>query len=198
MRELALLTFQTLDGVMQAPSQPEEDPSGGFQHGGWARLWWDEVMEQVGRFAMAEPYDVLLGRRTYDLFAANFPSAGDDHPLNRATKYVVTSSEAGLSWGPAVRIDGDVELAIRALKREDGSLLQVHGSWQLVQTLLAHELIDEYRLWTFPVVLGTGRRLFAEGAVPTSLRLVRTEPTSSGAVMSVYRRYSGSGKPSQP
>lgn len=189
MRELAILTFQTLDGVMQAPGRPDEDRSGGFEHGGWARPWWDDVMEQVGRFAMADPYDVLLGRTTYDLFAANFPSAGEEHPLNRATKYVVTSKPTDLPWAHSIPIQGDVVDQIQRLKREDAPLLQVHGSWQLVQFLREHELIDEFRIWTFPLLLGgrIGKRLFSEGAAPKSLDLVRTEPTASGAVMTIYR-----------
>ena len=187
MRELAILTFQTLDGVMQAPRLPDKDASGAFGGGGWAAPYWDDVMEQVGRVAMAAPYDVLLGRKTYELFAANFPAAGDEHPMNRATKFVATSTLNELEWTNSVRITGDIAAEISRLKDQDGPLLQVHGSWQLIQLLLSHGLIDEYRLWTFPVVVGSGKRLFGEGAVPTSLKLTRTEPCSSGAVMSIYR-----------
>ncbi len=187
MRELAILTFQTLDGVMQAPRLPDEHGSSGFERGGWAAPYWDDVMEQVGRVAMATAYDVLLGRRTYELFASNFPAAGDKHPMNKARKFVATSTLSELEWENSVRITGDIAAEVARLKSEDGPLLQVHGSWELVQTLMSHRLIDEYRLWTFPIVVGSGKRLFGEGTVPAALKLTRTEPCASGAVMSIYR-----------
>ena len=174
MRELAVLSFQTLDGVMHAPQD-------------WGAPYWDDVMEHVGRTAMADPYDVLLGRNTYQAFASNFTAAGDDHPLNKATKFVVTSTLNELEWKNSVRITGDVVAEVSRLKQEDGPLLQVHGSWKLIQTLLSHALVDEYRLWTFPVLVGSGKRLFAEGTARMDLKLARTEPCSAGAVMSVYR-----------
>ncbi|MEM9555730.1 MAG: dihydrofolate reductase family protein [Acidobacteriota bacterium] len=192
MRRLALLEFQTLDGVMQAPSVPEEDTSGGFSQGGWARPYWDDVMAHVMREAMSEPYDLLLGRTTYNLFASSFAEASEDNPvaamLNRATKYVVTSAHDELVWQNSKRISGDVAAQVARLKEQDGPLLQVHGSWQLVQTLLAHELVDECRLWTFPVVVGSGKRLFGTGSSPWNLSLVKAEATPSGAVMTIYRR----------
>lgn len=192
MRELAVLTFVTLDGVMQSPTSPEEDPSGGFRHGGWAHDCWNDVMEQVGREAMSVPYDLLLGRRTYDIFAAHFPNLGDDPQadrFNKATKYVATSSPETLDWVNSVAIAGDVAAEVTHLKNEDGPLLQVHGSSQLSQTLHVHRLIDEYRIWTFPTVVGSGKRLFGDGVVPTGLELVKSEPAGkSGAVMSIYRR----------
>ena len=191
MRKLAILTFQTLDGVMQAPSVPEEDLSGGFKQGGWARPCWDEVMEQVGREAMAEPYDLLLGRATYELFAASFAGAVIDNPvadkLNKAKKYVVTSTLKELSWRNSERITGDVAAEISRLKEQDGPLLQVHGSWQLIQALLADGLIDEFRLWTFPVVVGAGKRLFADGMVPANLELIKFERCPCGAFMNFWR-----------
>ncbi len=136
---------------------------------------------------MAAPYDVLLGRKTYELFASSFPAAGDEHPLNKATKFAVTSTLSELEWKNSIRIRGDIAAGVSRLKAQDGPLLQVHGSWELVQTLLSHGLIDEYRLWTFPVVVGSGKRLFGPGTVRTRLKLTRTEPCSSGAVMSIYR-----------
>jgi len=191
MRKLAILTFQTLDGVMQAPSAPEEDFPGGFTKGGWANDCWAEVMEQVGREAMAEPYDLLLGRKTYDIFASSFENSGSDNPsaekLNNAKKYVVTSSSKELQWQNSVKITGDIAAEISQLKQQNGPLLQVHGSWQLIQTLLAHNLIDEFRLWTFPVVVGTGKRLFADGAIPTNLKLTKFESCPSGACMNFYQ-----------
>ena len=192
LRNLAILTFLTLDGVMQAPGSPDEDPSGGFTHGGWARNCWDEVVAQVMREAMAEPYDLLLGRTTYELFAPYFTNAGDDDPvakkLNNATKYVVTSTLDTLEWKNSERITGDIAAEVSRLKEQDGPLLQVHGSWQLIQTLLAHGLIDEFRLWTFPIIVGSGKRLFADGTVPTDLTLLKTEPCACGAIMSIYKR----------
>ena len=167
MRKLVILTFQTLDGVMQAPSDPKEDLSGGFTQGGWASECWGEVMEQVGREAMAEPYDLLLGRTTYESFASSFSNTDNNNltaeKLNNAKEYVVTSNPRQLQWQNAEQITGDIAAEISRLKEQDGPLLQVHGSWQLIQTLLAHSLIDEYRLWTFPVVVGAGKRLFADG-----------------------------------
>lgn len=192
MRELAILTFVTLDGVMQAPGSPDEDRSGGFDRGGWAGSYWQEVMGQVRREAMAVPYDVLFGRKTYELFAAHWPTVTDDNPvgkmMNEATKYVATNTLIEPGWKNANIISGDIVAQIVSLKQRDGPLLQVHGSWQLIQALLAHDLVDEYRLWTFPVIVGAGKRLFAEGTVPSSLTLVKTEPCSNGAVMSIYRR----------
>ena len=190
MRKLAILTFQTLDGVMQAPSVPEEDLSGGFTQGGWAKDYWEEVMEQVGREAMAEPYDLLLGRNTYDIFAPHFASAEPSDPitqrLNEAKKYVVTSRADELTWQNSVKISGDIAVEVSALKEEAGPLLQVHGSWQLIQSLLSNGLIDELRLWTFPVVVGSGKRLFSDGAVPEKYKLTKFESCPSGAFMHFY------------
>lgn len=191
MRKLAILTFQTLDGVMQAPSDPEEDRSGGFTRGGWGKECWDDVMQQVSREAMGEPYDLLLGRKTYDIFSSSFASADIDNPvakkLNSATKYVVTTGSDELQWKNSVKISGDIVAEISRLKSEEGKLIQVHGSWQLIQTLLSHDLIDELRLWTFPVIVGAGKRLFSEGTSTRKYQLVRSAPCSSGAQMSFYQ-----------
>ena len=186
-RELAILTFQTLDGVMQSPKLPEEDTSGGFRLGGWADPHWDGVMEQVEKEAMAAPYDLLLGRKTYELFAPHFSVAGNEHPLNRARKFVATSTLTELDWNNSVILAGDVATEVSSLKDQDGPLLQVHGSWQLIQTLLSKDLIDEFRIWTFPVVVGAGKRLFGEGAIPKELTLLKANATSTGATMSIYR-----------
>ena len=192
MRKLAILTFITLDGVMQAPGSPEEDTSGGFMHGGWAVNYWDEVMVQVMEEAMAAPYDLLLGRKTYEIFAASMSNAGDDDPvankLNNATKFVATSTLSKLEWKNSKRITGDIAAEVSRLKDQDGPLLQVHGSWQLIQTLLSHELIDEFRLWIFPVLVGPGKRLFGQNTVPTGLTLIKTKTTTNGVMMSIYRR----------
>ena len=193
MRELAILSFVTLDGVMQSPTSPEDDPSGGFRGGGWGAPYWAEVMPQVYVEAMSEPYDLLFGRKTYDVFASHWPNVGAEDPvaarLNGGRKYVVTrSAEHPLPWGPSTRIGGDAVNEIGRLKAGDGPLIQVHGSAEMIQTLLAHHLIDEFRLWTFPVVVGEGKRLFADGVAPGNLSLVRTGSTGNGVVMAVYRR----------
>ena len=191
MRDLAILTFLTLDGVMQAPVKPDEDPSGGFTRGGWSVAYWDKVMAQVMEEAMAAPYDLLLGRKTYESFAAHWPQVENDphaDRLNAATKYVATSTPSELAWQNSVPITGDIAAEIARLKSQDGPLLQVHGSWQLIQTLLSHGLIDEFRLWTFPVLVGPGKRLFGDGTRPTDLTLVKTRTTRNGVTMSIYRR----------
>lgn len=161
-------------------------------HGGWARDCWDEVMQQVMREAMVAPYDLLLGRTTYEMFAASFANSADSNPvaekLNSAKKFVVTSSLKKLQWQNSERITGNIAAEISRLKEQDGPLLQVHGSWQLIQTLLSHDLIDEFRLWTFPVVVGVGKRLFGQGAIPTNLNLIKTESCPCGAVMTTYNR----------
>lgn len=191
MREIAALTFVTLDGVMQAPSMPEEDRSGAFEQGGWAAPYWEGVMDQVQREAMAEPYDMLFGRKTYDLFAGHWPTVTNNpvaDMMNAASKYVVTSSERKLTWSHTTPISGDLVDRIAGLKAESGPLLQIHGSWELIQFLLAHCLIDEFRLWTFPVVVGSGKRLFEKAAMPEKFNLVKSAPSTNGVLMSIYRR----------
>ena len=187
-RELAVLTFQTLDGVMQSPKMPDEDRSGGFSRGGWADPHWDDVMAQVEKEAMAVPYDLLLGRKTYELFAPHFSGAGDQNQMNNATKYVATNTLTEVTWKNSVIIRGDVAKEISGLKNQNGPLLQVHGSWQLIQTLLAHDLIDEFRIWTFPVIVGPGKRLFDNGALPQNLKLLKADTTPTGVTMGFYRR----------
>ena len=189
MRTLIVNTFLTLDGVMQAPGGPGEDDSGGFTHGGWSVNYWDERMSEVMAEAMSRPFDLVLGRRTYDIFAAYWPRATDEagaKPLNDATKYVASRGRPALEWPTSVLIAGDAADGVAALKREDGPELQVHGSGNLIQTLLRHDLVDEYRLLIFPVVVGSGKRLFSEGAVPSGLRLVGGEISTSGVLMGTY------------
>ena len=157
MRKLLVNTFLTLDGVMQAPGGPGEDDSGGFALGGWSVNYWDDLMGEAMGEAMSAPFDLLLGRRTYDIFSAYWPHATDNpgaKPLNDATKYVASRSHRELEWKPSVLIDGDAAEGVAALKKEDGPELQVHGSANLLQTLLRHNLVDEFRLWVFPVVIG--------------------------------------------
>ncbi len=191
MRDLAVLAFVTLDGVMQAPSMADEDRSGGFDQGGWAAPYWNGAMAQVTREAMAEPYDMLFGRRTYDLFAGHWPDAPKSavsERMNAARKYVVTSDPGSLAWANTIPLTGDVKDEICGLKAQDGPLLQVHGSARLIQALLAHDLIDEFRIWTFPVVVGSGKRLFEAGTPLATLSLSKAEATTNGVSMTIYRR----------
>jgi dihydrofolate reductase len=189
MRELSVNTFLTLDGVMQAPGGPEEDPSGGFEHGGWSFGYWDEQMQEAMGEAMAKPFDLVLGRRTYEIFAAFWPHSDDPEaePLNTATKHVASTTLKQLEWENSRLIEGDVPEGIRALKEQDGPELQVHGSANLIQTLLAHGLIDEFRVWTFPLVLGKGKRLFDDGTVPAGLEVTSSQAFSSGVILATYR-----------
>jgi dihydrofolate reductase len=189
MRKLIVSTFTTLDGVIQAPGGPGEDDDGGFAHGGWSVNYWDDRMGEVMGAAMSVPFDLVLGRKTYDIFAAYWPHAPEEagaKPLNDATKYVASRTRPTLEWAKSVIIGGDAADAIAALKAEDGPELQVHGSANLIQTLLRHNLVDQYRLWVFPLVVGSGKRLFADGTVPAGLRLVDSEVSSTGVVMGTY------------
>ncbi len=190
MRNLAVLTFLTLDGIMQAPGRPDEDLSGGFEHGAWAQDHWGEVMEQVGQEAFAEPFDLLFGRSTYDTFAAHHPNSDDPGSikLNNARKFVVTSNPDNLTWERSTPISGDVASEVAALKQQDGPLLQVLGSWRLIQELQSHDLIDELRLWTFPLMVGPGKSLFSQNTLATGWALTKTQTTQTGVVMSFYKR----------
>jgi dihydrofolate reductase len=190
MRKLVVNTFISLDGVMQAPGGPGEDPTGGFTHGGWSFNYWDEVMGQVMDAAMGTPYDLLLGRRTYEIFAAHWPHSTEEpaaSSLNAAHKYVASRTLEKAAWGPATLI-GDVPGEVAKLKAQDGVEIQVHGSSDLLQTLLKHDLADELRVWTFPVLLGGGKRLFGEGIAPGSLKLVSSTVSTSGVIIATYQR----------
>ena len=189
MRKLIVSTFLTLDGVMQAPGGPGEDDSGGFAHGGWSVNYWDEKMGEVMGAAMSVPFDLVLGRTTYDIFAAFWPDAPEEaggKPLNDATKYVASQSQRTLDWSNSVLIEGDAAEGIAALKQEDGPELQVHGSGNLIQTLLRHNLVDQYRLWVFPLVIGSGKRLFSDGTIPSGLKLVDSTVSTTGVVIGTY------------
>jgi dihydrofolate reductase len=173
MRKLTVKAFVTLDGVMQAPGGPEEDPSGGFAHGGWGVPHFDELMGQTIGESMADPFDLLLGRKTYEIFAAHWPY--EEGPfadaLNGATKYVASRTLDSVEWQNAQLLEGDVAEAVARLKQEDGPPIMTQGSANLIQTLLEHDLVDEFGLMIFPVVLGTGKRVFDGGAVPAGLTL---------------------------
>jgi dihydrofolate reductase len=192
MRKLVVQTFVTLDGVMQAPGGAGEDPSGGFTYEGWLVPFFDEAMgEQVTQWFLGAE-DFLLGRGTYDIFYASWPKMISDDPvsqgLNFKPKHVASRTLTSVEWETADLLGDDVPGAIRALKEKDGGELQVHGSAGLIQTLLAEDLIDELRLIVFPVALGQGKRLFGEGTIPRSWRLISSKTTPSGAVMAAYER----------
>jgi len=189
-RELIVSSFVTLDGVMQAPGGPEEDPSGGFEHGGWSFGYWDAQMEKAMGTWMSKPFDLVLGRRTYEIFAAHWPYNRDEpaaEQLNGATKHVASTTLTELRWENSELIEGDVPTGLRALKQEEGPELQVHGSPNLIQTLLAHDLIDEFRLMVFPLVLGKGKRLFDGGTVPAGLEMTGSRTSTTGVTISTYR-----------
>ena len=191
MRKLVMGTFLTLDGVMQAPGGPEEDTSGGFIHGGWSFPYFDGMMGEVMDQWISRLDALLLGRKTYEIFAAHWPRvpAGDPigEPFNRVPKYVASRTLKQGDWDPTTVLSGDLPGAIIKLKESGSGELQVHGSGDLAQTLFRHGLIDEFRIWVFPVVLGTGKRLFADGTVPAALELTETRTSSTGVLLQVYR-----------
>jgi dihydrofolate reductase len=191
-RNLVVTTFVTMDGVMQAPGGPGEDPSGGFSYEGWLVPFFDEAMgNQVTEWFIGAE-DFLLGRTTYEIFYGAWPKMISDDPvsqgLNFKTKHVASRTLTSVEWDTARLIEGDVPDAVRKLKAQDGGELQVHGSAGLIQTLLAEDLVDELRLIVFPVVLGHGKRLFGQGAIPRTWKLKTQSTTPSGAVMLSYAR----------
>jgi dihydrofolate reductase len=189
MRDLVVLTFITLDGVMQAPGGPEEDPADGFEHGGWMVGYWDDALGSAMAESMTPPFEIVLGRRTYEVMAAHWPHSDDPGAdlMNEATKHIASRTLEVLEWQNSKLIEGDVADGIRALKAQDGPELQVHGSANLIQTLLEHGLVDEFRLKIFPLVLGTGKRLFGEGTLPAGFELVSGRVLDSGVIVANYR-----------
>ena len=190
MRKLIVLSFITLDGVMQAPGGPQEDDSGGFKYGGWSVGYFDDFLGNVMTEQMGHPFDLLLGRKTYDIFAAYWPQVKDETGvgINRAKKYIVSHRPVNLDWKVTVPINGDVAGKIAQLKKEDGPEIQVHGSGNLIQTLLKNGLVDEFWLKTFPVSVGNGKRLFAEGTMPAGFTLKESRVSPAGVVASSYAR----------
>lgn len=194
---LVLQEFVTLDGVQQAPGGPDEDRSGGFEHGGWLVPYFDEDMGVIIDEWIAQADGFLLGRRTYEIFAGSWPNATDPddavaNALNDLPKYVASRTLRHLEWNNARLIEGDVAVEVAKLKEQPGRELQVHGSGEMAQTLMDHDLVDEYRLMVYPVVLGAGRRLFREGNVPHALTLLESKTTSSGITV---QRFEAAGKP---
>ena len=192
MRNICVLTFVSMDGVMQGPGASEEDTSGGFRHGGWTVGYFDDFVGQEMNKEMGHPFDLLLGRRTYDIFAAHWPKVtepGADLGINKAFKYVATNRPLSTHWnGTATRLKGDIVEAIRKVKAGSGPELQVHGSGTLIQTLLENDLVDELWLKIFPVTIGSGRRLFAAGTRHAGFTLIESNTSPSGVIIVKYRR----------
>jgi dihydrofolate reductase len=202
MRKIVVGAFLSLDGVMQAPGGPEEDPTGGFRYGGWLPPHWDDVIGAAMGESFSAPYDLLLGRKTYDIFAAHWPYIDTDpasstfdalnadiaRTFNRITKYVATHRPESLTWQNSQALGSDVVARLRELKQQDGPRLLTQGSTELIQQLLAHDLVDELRLLTFPVLLGKGKRLFGSGAAPTGLKLTKSVTSPSGCIIATYER----------
>lgn len=190
-RKLVILAFVSLDGVMQAPGAPREDTSGGFEYGGWTVPFSDEVSGKEMSKQLSEPFDLLLGRKTYDIFAGYWPKQENSfigEVFNKATKYVVTSKPLDIDWPTTVTISSDVPGEIAKLKQQEGPMLQVHGSVQLNQTLLKYDLVDEIWLKTFPVILGNGKNLFGGEAAAGAFELTYSQITPGGIIFANYRR----------
>lgn len=190
MRKIVVLSFISLDGVMQAPGGPNEDTSGGFAYGGWTVPYSDGFSGEQMVEQLSVPFDLLLGRKTYDIFAAYWPkqTGAIADPLNKATKYVVSDSSPELGWDKSVLISGDVVAKLQDLKRQDGPMLQVHGSANLIQTLLKNDLVDELWLKIFPVTLADGKRLFGEGTLPAAFELTSSKVSRLGVIFANYQR----------
>ena len=193
MRKIIVLEFLSLDGVMQAPGEPDEDTSSGFRFGGWTVPYMDEFMGRVMEKQMGGPFDLLLGRKTYEIFAAYWPNVSpSEQPyaalLNNATKYVATRTMKTLAWQNSRVIKGDLVAEIKKLKAEDGPPLQVYGSGDLAQTLMQYDLVDEYWLKIFPVTLGSGKRLFANGTIPAAFKLLECVVSPDGVIIASYAR----------
>jgi dihydrofolate reductase len=194
MRQVVAYEWMSLDGVVQAPSYADEDPSGGFAHGGWHRRYLDDIAKNWVVDGLRQAGGFLFGRRTYDVFAAHWPKAGEEEqalaqPLNAKPKYVAsTTLTEPLGWQHSTLLKGDVAAAVAALKRQDGGNLHVIGSTRLVRTLIEQELVDEFQLMIDPIVLGGGKRIFGDGGPARPLRLVRSNVTTTGAIIATYSR----------
>jgi len=190
MRRIITTTFITMDGVYQAPGGPEEDPSGGFSHGGWSFGYWDPVVDSTLSAMLAQPFELLLGRRTYDIFAAFWPKTDKDpevaKPFNETRKYVVSRSPRELTWQHSTLITGDTVSQLRKLKEDNAPDLWVHGSGDLIQTLLQNGLVDRMHLWTFPVTVGSGKRLLTDGTPAAGWKLVESTVAPSGVIIGSY------------
>ncbi|MCF2489106.1 dihydrofolate reductase family protein [Dyadobacter sp. CY347] len=191
MRKIITNTFMTLDGVMQAPGGPDEDTESGFEYGGWSVTQWDQLMNEAMIEAMKKPYDLLLGRVTYEIFAAHWPTLKDDPTadlFNRINKYVATNSLTDTAWENTVLLNQDTIEQIKNLKLTEGIDLQVHGSGNLIQSLLRHGLIDQMNIWIYPLVIGKGKRLFGEGTVPANFKLVKHIVSTTGVIITSFEQ----------
>jgi dihydrofolate reductase len=190
MRKIVIFSMITLDGVMQAPGGPEEDTSGGFQYGGWTAPYSDESFGEILKKELSMPFDLLLGRKTYEIFAGYWPKQKGfiADPFNKAKKYVVSEKGVDPTWKESIVINGDVAAKIKALKTEDGPVFHVWGSSVLVQTLLKNDVVDELRLRIYPVTLGSGKRLFREGTIPAAFELIDSQALPSGVILANYKR----------
>jgi dihydrofolate reductase len=189
MRKVIVLEHMSLDGVIQGQGGPDEDTSGGFTLGGWSAPYSDEVLGTALRRQMSRPFDLLLGRKTFDIWEPYWPHHGHIWPeVNAATKYVASTTRTSSDWQPTVFLGGDVLAAVAALKQEDGPELNVWGSGDLIQTLLGHDLVDAFRLMIYPVTLGGGKRLFAGGTLPAAFRVTEGTVSPSGVVIATYER----------
>jgi dihydrofolate reductase len=190
-RTLKVIEFMSLDGVVQAPGDPDEDRDGGFEHGGWQRPYFDEIFVQQAGPGMSTTHAQLFGRRTFEKMAAFWPTQGDDDPfakhLNHVQKYVASRTLTETSWGPTTILSGDVPSQVRELKERDDGTISVLGSPGLVQTLMAHDLVDEYAIAIHPVVLGSGKKLFRDAEQVRRLELVGSVTTTTGVLMTAYR-----------
>lgn len=192
MRKLVVGAFITVDGVMQGPGGPDEDRDGGFQHGGWSVNHWNAAMGEAMDEQMGSAGALLLGRKTYDIFAAHWPRVSDEDPmaakLNAMEKYVASRTLGAVTWNNSTLIQGDVAEGVRKLKEEPAGEIHVTGSSDLIQTLLKHDLVDEFVLWVFPVVLGAGKRLFGNGTIPGNLKRTETRTFDTGVAIHRYER----------
>jgi dihydrofolate reductase len=189
MRKIIVLSMITLDGVMQAPGAPEEDPTGGFRYGGWTVPYVDDFVGRTMGESMSRSSDLLLGRKTFEIFASYWPHHEDGWPgINKATKYVVSNTLTRHEWRNSVFLKGNVVDEIKKVKQQEGPDLHVYGSGNLIQTLLKHDLVDEFWLRIFPITLGTGKRLFAEGTMPIAFSLHEAKTSPSGVIVSTFKR----------
>ena len=189
MRKINVLEFVSLDGVIQAPGGPEEDTSGGFAYGGWTGPHSDPVSSTAIKKQMNMPFDLLLGRKTFDIWARFWPQHSDIWPaVNRATKYVASNTMTSHQWQPSVFLNGDIAEKITKIKQHEGPDLHVYGSAKLVQTLLKHDLVDAFWLKIFPITLGGGKRLFADGTIPAAFKVTESTVTSKGVIIVNYER----------
>lgn len=189
MRKIIVLEHITMDGVIQAPGGPEEDPSGGFVYGGWAGSYADEVVGKALRKQMNKPFDLLLGRKTFDIWEQYWPQHGDVWPgVNTATKYVASNTRTSSEWQPSVFLGGEIADQVAKIKQQQGPDLNVWGSGALLQTLIKHDLVDVFWLMIYPITLGSGKRLFVEGTIPAAFKVTDSYVGSNGVLVMSYER----------